>query len=339
MKRILIVSVNWFGDAIMTTPALKAIKEKFPSSFLAIMAPERVKDVFSNNPYVDEVIIFDEKKNHRSFRSKINFIKQLKAKKLDAVFLIHRSLTRALICYFSGIKTRIGYKRLKNTLIINKAIAAPSKNIHKQDYYLCLFEKAGIEIADKLPRIYADGALFEKYKNEIAAIRENHTYVAGINPSANWLLKRWPAKNFALLCDRLIKELNCAVVITGAAADIPVAEEVAAAMKEKAYNFCGKTNIKELAAIISNLDLFISNDSGPAHLAGSLGTNTLVLFGPTSPELSSPRGRCVDIIKKSVNCKIPCYNLACADNICMKNITIEDVFLRAKAILEKCLKT
>jgi heptosyltransferase-2 len=109
-------------------------------------------------------------------------------------------------------------------------------------------------------------------------------------------------------------------------------------MKEKAYNFCGKTNTKELAALIKNVDLFISNDSGPAHLSASLGINTLVLFGPTSSALSAPRGIKVEILKKSVNCEIPCYNMSCQDNFCMKSITVEDVFSKAKEILGKCLK-
>lgn len=335
MKRILVTSVNWFGDAIMTTPALKAIKEKFPLSFLAVMAPDRVREVFSDNPYVDEVIIFDEKKNHKSFLSKVSFIKQLRAKKFDTVFLVHRSFTRALICFLSGIKTRIGYKRPKNILVVNFPIIPPSKNIHKQDYYLYLFEKAGINISDKFAKVYIEGKRLEKCKNEMAAIRKKHAYTVGINPSANWLLKRWPAENFAILCDKLIKELNCAIIIIGAKADSQTAEDVIEKMERNVYNLCGKTTIKELAAVISNLDLFISNDSGPAHLSASLGVNTLVLFGPTSSALSAPRGERVEILKKSIDCEIPCYNVNCIDNLCMKNITVEDVFLKAKAILSK----
>jgi len=335
MNRILVVNVNWFGDAIMTTPALKAIKEKFPLSFVAVMAPDRVREVFSDNPYADEVIIFDEKKSHRGLLSKVSFIKQLRAKKFDTVFLVHRSFTRALICFLAGIKTRIGYKRPKNIFIVNFPITPPPKNIHKQDYYLYLFEKAGINISDKLAKVYIEEKLLEKYKNEMVAIRKKHSYLVGINPSANWLLKRWPSENFATLCDKLTKELNCGIIAIGAKADTTAVNEVIHAMEEKAYNFCGKTSIKELAALIKNVDLFISNDSGPAHLSASLGVNTLVLFGPTSSVLSAPRGERVEILKKSIQCEIPCYNVSCKDNLCMKNITVEDVFLKTKAILTK----
>lgn len=339
MKRILVVNVNWLGDAIMTTPALKGIKEKFPKSFLAIMAPERVKDVFSNNPYVDEFIIFDEKTTHKSLSAKLNFITQIRKKRFDTVFLIHRSFTRALICFFAGIKTRIGYKRPKNIFIINRPIMPHSKNIHKQDYYLGIFEKTEITITDKLPQVYPKSHLLEKYKNDLDGIRKKSAYVVGVNPSANWLLKRWPAENFAMLCDRLIKELNCAIILIGSKNDSGIINEVTNKMERNVYNLCGKTSITELAAIIKNTDLFISNDSGPAHLAASLGTSTLVLFGPTSSDLSAPRGEKVEILKKSIDCEIPCYKVSCQDNLCMKNITVDDAYLKAKAILERCSKT
>ena len=334
MKRILVVNVNWLGDAIMTTPAFKAIKEKFPLSFVAVMAPGRVADVFSDSPYIDEVIIFNEKNEHKSFSQKLHFIKQLRKKKFDTVFLIHRSFTRALICFLAGIKTRIGYKRFKNIFIVNKTIKPPAKNIHKQDYYLYLFEKTGIATADKLPEVYVPQQIQEKYKTEITHLRQKHTYLVGINPSANWLLKRWPQENFAMLSDKLIRELNCCILFVGAKADAGVVDAVINRMKEKPYNFCAKTSIKELAAIIKNVDLFISNDSGPAHLSASLGTNTLVLFGPTSSELSAPRGKRVQILKKSIQCEIPCYDTGCHDNLCMKNITVEDAYTKAKELLK-----
>ncbi|MCK9615163.1 MAG: lipopolysaccharide heptosyltransferase II [Candidatus Omnitrophica bacterium] len=334
MKRILVVNVNWLGDAIMTTPAFKAIKEKFPSSFVAVTAPERVKEVFSDNPHIDEVIIFDEKKNQKAFSQKLRFIQQLRAKKFDTAFLIHRSFTRALICLLSGIKVRIGYRRLKNIFIVNKMINPPAKNIHKQDYYLYLFEKAAIAIADKLPKVYIQQQIQEKYKADISIIRQKHTYLVGVNPSANWLLKQWPQENFAILCDKLIRELNCGILFIGAKIDTAIVDGVINKMVGDAYNFCAKTNIKELAAIIKNVDLFISNDSGPAHLSASLGVNTLVLFGPTSSKLSAPRGKAVQILEKSIHCEIPCYSTSCQDNLCIKNITVEDAYIKAKEFLK-----
>lgn len=335
MKRILVVDVNWLGDAIMTTPAFEAIKNKFPQAYTAVMAPERVKDVFSNNPYIDEIIIFDERDSHKKFLQKLDFISDLRKKNFDTVFLIHRSFTKALVCFLAGIKNRIGYYRKKNRFILNQSINPSGTDIHKQDQYLFLFEKVGINIKNQNTRVYVSQAVKDKYIELIAELKTKYDYLIGINPSANWALKRWPEKNFSMLCDMMVNELKCAVFFVGAKNDTETVDKVIKGMKEKSYNFCGKTNIKELAAIIGNMNLFISNDSGPAHLSASLGTNTIVLFGPTSAELSAPKGESVKIIKKQVSCQIPCYNLSCRDNVCMKNITVEDVFKEAKLILEK----
>jgi heptosyltransferase-2 len=330
VKKILVVNVNWLGDAILTTPVFKALKDKFPLSYIAVMVIERVKEVFEDNPYIDEIIIFNEKKG--GLLSKIKFITELRGKRFDMAFLIHRSFTRALICFLAGIKERIGYRRLKNAFILTKKIK-PSGVFHRQDYYLYIFERLEIGIKDRIPQFFIPYKIQKKIKSLLEGIKCQYSYIVGINPSANWELKRWPAYNFSFLADRLIEELNCGVIFIGAGKDRGVVNEVLKCMKNKPYNFCGQTTLKELGGLIGQMDLFISNDSGPAHLASALGIVTLVLFGPTSPEVTSPRGRNVRIIR-NISCKVPCYDLNCEDNICMKGISVDDVFLEVKKILK-----
>jgi len=334
MKRILVVNVNWLGDAILTTPVFKAIKEKFPVSYVAVLCPERVREVFENNPYIDEIIIFDEKKTHKSIFKKIKFVFELRKKRFETVFLIHRSFTKALICFFAGIPERIGYLRLKNISIVNKSVQPPSYDIHRQDYYFSLFEKSGITIKDRLPKVYTSEDKTQAHENLTMQAQDKHKYLVGVNPSANWLLKRWPREMFASLCDKLIKELNCAVFFIGAKNDAGTVSAVTLEMKEGYHNLCGETNVKELTHLIEHMDLFISNDSGPAHLAASLGVPTLVFFGPTSSKMTSPKGKIVKILEKPHKCEIPCYKLDCIDNVCMKNISVDDAFFEAKLLLE-----
>ncbi len=105
-------------------------------------------------------------------------------------------------------------------------------------------------------------------------------------------------------------------------------------MEEQSYSFCGETDLKDLGALIKNMDLFVSNDSGPAHLSAALGINTLALFGPTSDKITPPIGERVIIYRKDVNCKIPCYNLECPDNICMKQISVKDIYSQVEMLLK-----
>lgn len=334
MSKILIVTVNWFGDAVLTTPVFTALKQKFPGVYLAVMGVERVKEVFNDNPDIDEVIIFDERSKQRSLGEKLKFICSLKAKQFDTVFFIQRSLTRALICYLAGIKNRVGFRRSKTAFILTRRISPPAGLIHRQDYYLALFEASGIEVTDRRPCFFIPDKARQWTVESLKGAAVDIPLV-GINVAANWELKRWPLSKFAALGDRLIKELYCRVIFVGAAKEQPLVRRVIENMQYPAEDFSGRTNLKELAALMEKMSLFISNDSGPAHLAAALGINTLVLFGPTLESVTAPRAETVSTVRKDTGCRLPCYKLDCRDNICMKLIGVEEVYSRAKAMLGK----
>ncbi|MCK4912200.1 MAG: lipopolysaccharide heptosyltransferase II [Candidatus Omnitrophica bacterium] len=333
MKRILVIGVNWLGDSLFITPVFKALKSKFPDSYLGVMVVERVKGVFQDNPYIDQVIVFDEKGQHKSFFAKLKFIQFLKNKKFDTAFFIHRSFTRVLVCFLAGIESRIGYQRLKNSFVLNKKIDPPKGVIHRQDHYLYLFEKTGIIIEDKLPSFFIPEGIKLKISSDLESLKEKYNCLIGINPLANWDLKRWPRDYFANLADSLAKDFKAAIIFVGTEAERAVIEEIQGIMKQDSFNFCGKTNLKELGALMQNLKLFISNDSGPAHLAASLGVNTVVIFGPTSAEITAPLGGAVKVIRKDIDCQIPCYKLDCQDNICLKDLGVEEVYSQARSML------
>ncbi|MDP8289427.1 MAG: lipopolysaccharide heptosyltransferase II [Candidatus Susulua stagnicola] len=334
IKRILIVSVNWLGDSLLVTPAFKALKKKFPDSYLGVMVVGRVREVFQDNPYIDQVIVFDEKKQHKSFLAKLKFIYFLRRNKFDTCFFIHRSFTKALICFLAGIRLRIGYRRFKNYFILNKKIEPLIGVVHRQDRYLYLFEKNGIIIEDKFPSFFIPENIKNKVSRDLEPIKREYDCLVGMNPLANWDLKRWPKEYFAKLADSLAVDFKAAVIFIGTEAGRLAVEEIQGMMKQNAFNFCGKTNLKELGALIKNLKIFISNDSGPAHLAASLGVNTLVIFGPTSAEMTKPLGRAVTVVKKDVGCQIPCYKLDCQDNVCLKELAVEEVYSHVRNILD-----
>ncbi|MFH1772401.1 MAG: lipopolysaccharide heptosyltransferase II [Candidatus Omnitrophota bacterium] len=336
MKRILIVSINWLGDAIMTTPVFKALKDRIPDAYVAVMAHNRVLDVYSENPYIDEIIAFDEKTSQKGLIAKLRFISLLKHYKFDTVFLLHRSLTRAFICFLAGIKRRVGYCRGKTNFLITDCVKADKKILHRQDYYLSLFEKAGVKIENTAYQFFVSEQNKIKANALLENIKSKHSTIIGIHPSANWNLKRWPTEKFAELTDRLVDKFNYSIVIIGSKADAGTCDYVADSTLNKALNLCGKTNLKELAAVIGNFDLFISNDSGPAHLASAMGAKTLVIFGPTSPDITGPRGNNITIIKKNTECTIPCYNLDCANNRCIADITVDEVFEKAVSLYNRC---
>jgi len=333
MKKILIVNVNWLGDVLFSTPIFKALKKKYPNSYIACMIPSRCKEILEGNPNLDEIILFDEKAEQKGMFAKLRFISQLKKKNFDTTFLLHRSFTKGLIVYLAGIPERIGYFRKKRNLLLTKSIVAPNKDkVHRLKYYLNLIESQGIKVEDKLCEVFVSESDEDYIKN---LLDENKIYgndfVVAINPGGNWNLKRWPKGHFAELANRLSAEFNAKIIITGAKKDIRLAEEVSNLMKAKPIIFCGRTTLKQLAALFKKVNLVISADSGPMHIANAVGAKLLALFGPTSPLITGPRNKenCI-ILKSEVNCKIPCYILDCKNNVCMKNIKPDEVFEKIK---------
>lgn len=333
-KRILIFNVNWLGDVLFSTATIRNIRRNYPDSFIACAIPGRCYPILKGNTHLNELIIFDEKERQRGTLAKLKFVQLLKSKKFDTVFLLHRSLTRALICRLAGIPERVGYYTKKRGFLLTKKIAPVGKDaLHRIDYYLNIIEKAGLKVEDRYLEFFIDDADTEFVADFLdkKSIGKDDFLVA-INPGGNWLPKRWPKEYWAMLADKLIAEFGAKVIITGSYADSLVAGEIKSLMKEKPIVASSVFNLKQLGALCKRSDLFITADTGPLHIANAVGAKRIiVLFGPTSPEITGPYpANNAVILSKKVGCKIPCYVARCKDNRCMKAIRPEEVIEKIK---------
>jgi heptosyltransferase-2 len=337
-KRILIFNVNWLGDVLFSTAAIRNIRRNFPESFIACVIPSRCYHVLKGNPHLDEIIIFDEKDRHKNTLEKLRFISRLRSKKFDVAFLLHRSLTRALICRLAGIPERIGYFTKKRQFLLTKKIAAPDiQSLHRIDYYLNIIEKAGLRCEDRFTEFFFGDE--ERDFVEVALAKKGIDRVdllIGINAGGNWNLKRWPLEHWAILADELIKRFKAKVIISGSVSDSVLARQVSQSMKNELIIACGAFNLKQLGALFKRLDFFITADTGPLHIANAVGAKNIVaLFGPTSPKITGPYPtNNVIVLAKDVGCAIPCYMAGCKDNRCMKAITPEEVLGHIGALIK-----
>ncbi|HTZ11644.1 MAG TPA: lipopolysaccharide heptosyltransferase II [Candidatus Margulisiibacteriota bacterium] len=324
-KRILIFNVNWLGDVIFSTAVIRNVRRNYPDSFIACALPSRCYPALKGNPHLDEVIIYDEKDRHKGLISQLDFIKILKSKKFDTVFLLHRSFTRALLCRLAGIPERVGYYTGKRGFLLTKKIIPPDREgMHRIDYYLNIIEKSGLKVEDRYPDFFVaeeDMKFVENILKKNAIDKESFLVV--INPGGNWLPKRWPKDYWSLLADRLISELSAKVVITGSADDLPLAIKIKEGMKEVPVIVCGIFNLKQLGALAKRADFFITADTGPLHIANASGAKRIIaLFGPTSPAITGPFPfKNISVLKEDTGCRIPCYLVSCPDNRCMKAIS------------------
>lgn len=335
-KRILIWEVNWIGDVLFSTPMIRALKENFPGAHISVITAPRSKEVLETNPCVDDILLYDERGMSRGALEKLRFIARIRKGRYDIVFLLHRSASRAFMCLLGGVRNRVGYAiKKKNIFLTHKINAVPDKH-HRIEYFLGLARKAGADTDSRMLEIYTDPADVSYVENILKTNHvDNHKLLVAVNPGGNWMPKRWRCRKYAALCDTLIKEFKAAVIMTGSQKDIDLYLAIQEMMTEKIVSVCGKTTLRQLAALYSKSSLVISGDSGPLHVARAAGAKVLALFGPTSPGVTGPYGEGeYSVIQKNTGCKIPCYETDCRDQSCMEAIKVEDVILEAKKILK-----
>lgn len=326
-NRILILEVNWVGDVLFSTPLIRAVRRKFKDAYIACLLAPRAREILEYNPAVNEIIIYDERGAHKSLAGKARLILELRRKHFDLAVLLHRSFTRALMAFLSGIKERAGYATKKRTALLTRPLEAPDTDLHKVEYFLKIAVSLGCDVSDKNYEFFTGNKERRYIEKELLknGIKKTDTVVV-MNPGANWAPKRWPEENFAGLSDALIRKYGVKLIISGAEKDAERALRIRSKMKEKVVVFCGKTNLKQLGALLGRADFVISGDSGPMHIAVAVKSSVIALFGPTSPHLTGPYGNGnYRVIQKEVGCETPCYDLTCKDYRCMSAITVDDV--------------
>jgi len=334
-KRILIIEVNWIGDVLFSTPFIRAVREANPGAHIACLVHPRCVEMLEGNPRINEIIAYDEEGRHRSLVGKLKLVTALRAKRFDTAFILHRSFTKALLAMLAGIPERIGYATKNRARVLTKAIDEPADAAHKVEYFLDIARGAGISPNSVSYEFFINGAdrdFIKGFLGENGVSAQDKVVV--ICPGGNWDPKRWPRSNYAALADELIEKYKVKVVVAGAKKDVLLAEDIKRMMKNSPVIACGRTTLKQLAALFEVSKLVVANDTGPMHLAVAMKADTIALFGPTSPKLTGPYGGDnYKVIFKTRDCDVPCYDVTCAANRCMEAISVEDVSAEAATFL------
>ncbi|MBS1112060.1 MAG: ADP-heptose--LPS heptosyltransferase [Nitrospirae bacterium] len=344
--RILIRGVNWIGDAVITLPAIRSIRRAFPNAQISLLVKPWVAEIFKGSPDIDEIILYDEQ--YKGVIGKLKLVRTLRRKKFDKAILLQNAFDAALIAWLAGIPERIGYNRDFRGFLLTKAV--PVKNDaageHQVHYYLSLIKEAGINPVTAEPYIYLSDEEREHARALLnpSPITHHPSPLIGINPGATYgSAKRWPAENFAELIRTIINELDGRVLIFGSPTEAEIADEILkkletrdSELKTHILNMTGKTNLRELTALISECDAFVTNDSGPMHMAAALHVPTVALFGSTDSSATGPFGDGHKVITKKLSCS-PCLERECPEGHlkCMTEISPEEVFSALKDLLPK----
>ena len=348
-QKILIRGVNWIGDAVLTIPAIKAVRKAFPDAHICLLAKPWVAEIFSESPDIDETISYDEKFN--GIMGKFRLAKVLRASAFDTAILLQNAFDAAFITWLAKIPERIGYKRDCRSFLLTKGIPVPEEILgkHQVNYYLNIIRSMKVDIQETVPYIHLNDNERQKARETISSgLQDPHLPLIGINPGAAYgSAKRWPPENFAELIMKIINDLNGRVIIFGSTAELEIANEITNEIntlkikRKTEYGsrlmvMSGKTSLRELAALISECDAFITNDSGPMHMASALHVPTAAIFGSTDPVATGPFGNGHKVITTGLDCS-PCLKRECPkkDLVCMTEITPDMVFSALNEILPK----
>jgi len=340
-KRILIVRTDRIGDVVLSTPVIKAIRDAYPNAYIAMMVSPYAKDIVEGNPYLDGVIIYDKDSKHKSWHRTIKFAHNLKKKRFDLAIILHPTNRVHLVTFLAGIHKRVGYDRKLGFLLTDriKHIKQLGEK-HELEYNLDLIRYLGIEPEEK-NTFMPIRPISEKQVEELLqqkGIIESDKILA-IHPGASCPSKIWPNDRFAEVADRLIDRYGFKVLFVAAAADLALAQRVVKQMHHPALNLTGKISVSQLASVLKRCQLFISNDSGPVHIASAIGIPVISIFGRNqkglSPQRWGPLGVKDKILHKEVGC-IECLAHNCEKEFaCLKAITVDDVLNAADSLLEK----
>lgn len=339
-RRILIARTDRIGDVLLSTPVIKALRQKYPQAYISMMVAPYARDIVEGNPYLDEVIIFDKDIKHKSWMRSLKFAGRLKKRRFDLAVILHPTNRMHLIAFLAGISLRLGYNRKFGFLNNLRKTHTKQEGLrHEAEYNLDLLSDLGVggNARDLFMPIKAESEQWAKDLLASNGIKETHKLLA-INPGASCPSKIWPADRFAQVAETLAKRHNFRILIVAGAKDIPLANMVAQKIGDRALNLSGKTSLSHLASILKRCSLFISNDSGPVHIASSLGVPVISIFGRNQPGLSprrwGPLGRSDKYLHKDIGC-IQCLAHNCKkDFACLKAISVEDVLSAAESILK-----
>jgi heptosyltransferase-2 len=336
-QNILIRGVNWIGDAVLTIPAVRSVRHAFPDAHISLLVKPWVAEIFSESPDIDEIIMYGE--NYRGLRGKLRLAKKLREKKFDMAILLQNAFDAALLARLAGIPERTGYKRDGRGFLLTNAVPV-EKGILRQHqvlYYLNLLKSAGIKTSDTQPYIFLKDDERQGARNLLSSyFPADKGPLVGINPGATYgSAKRWLPDRFAEVIYRTIRELDGRVVIFGSQSEVEIADEILFETEKldigqeasRILMISGKTSLRELAALISECDAFVTNDSGPMHMAAALLVPTIAIFGSTDKIATGPFGEDHRIISSSLPCS-PCMERECPEDHlrCMKEITANDIF-------------
>jgi lipopolysaccharide heptosyltransferase II len=316
----LLFNLSHIGDILFTTPAVRAIKESNPDAHVACVVLEGLEDVLRHNPFVDEVI-----SRRRGFSGGTRLLSRTRGGRFGtSIVFSFSAVDAAAIGWLSGAHRRIGFDQNGLGRFLTHPVTFRS-DAHRVDAYLDLARAAGAEIASPKMEMYISDEDRRVARDLLLSSGVDITRpIVALSPGSTVVAKQWFTERYAALADRFAGE-GYAVVVVGSAGERASVEDVLHHAKSSVTNLAGRTGIAQLAAVLAQCGVVVTNDTGPMHMAVSVGTPVTTIFGPTDPQVTGPYTKDAVVLWERLDC-FPCGYARDCSRECMAAVTVEEVF-------------
>lgn len=322
----------------MTTPAVRAIRQRFPNTHISLLAKPWVVPVFENSKHIDQLLIYEDKGRHKGILGKFRLARDLKKYHFEAAILLQNAFEAALITFLAGIPIRIGYDTDVRQLFLTHAVSCTNeiKKKHQTGYYLNIIR--GIGMKEDNRELYLRLNQRDRFRAEKLLLEQQLSLddkIVGINPGATYgPAKQWPFDRYARLADKIQAFTKARIIIFGGPNDSNLGKKISQKMQYRPIDLSGKTSLGEAMALIERCDLFITNDSGLMHVAAALDVPLIAVFGSTNSITTGPLSPNSRIVQVPLECS-PCLRPECPKEHlnCMDQISVEMVFNVVKDML------
>lgn len=336
-------ATNWVGDAVMSLPALQALRQSYPAAHISVLARPWVAGLYGRESFCNEVIPYEAPNGWRGFDRKRRISVDLRKRHFDCAVLLQNAFEAAAVVRWAGIPTRIGYNRDGRGWLLTHAIPVPAPGeipAHQRFYYLELLKRAHL-IKTYSPiapiRLHGAAAVAERGREWFhnASLGD---WVIGISPGAAYGgAKRWLPERFAMAAVQLAGKTGASVAIFGTKVEQEMCKAVCTlvtAAGVQCENFAGITTLSRLIEMVAACRLFLTNDSGSMHIASALGVPTVAIFGATDDQATGPTGDWSRVVREPVACS-PCLLRECPiDHRCMTGVHAERVVNAGLELIE-----
>ncbi|MCP4747098.1 MAG: lipopolysaccharide heptosyltransferase II [Desulfobacteraceae bacterium] len=340
IKKLLVRGANWVGDAVMTTPAMRALRKGFPGARITLLVKPWVGPVFENNPNIDDLMIYKADGRHKGPFGLLRLVRDLRRQNFDAALLFQNAFEAALLSWLAAIPFRAGYTTDGRTLLLTERIHnwRLLKKGHLIDYYLGLPYALGIGVngrkleitLTKQETLHARQTL-----NSLGVMKDQ--IILGFNPgAAHGTAKRWPVERYAALGKALKERFDARIVIFGSPGEAGLGQALADKIGDGCSNLAGATTLRQAMALIGLCNLFITNDSGLMHVAAALDVPQVAVIGPTDPIATGPSNPTSLTVQAKGSCKdSPCLLPDCPiHHPCMTAVTVDQVLSAALSLMD-----